>query len=78
MPHVGTGDNSPDPRSGKHGLVVNHDKTEGPSQSITFLGLGIDSVNQVTFVPDDKVGELLQLAGDMHNRTHTKLRHLQS
>ena len=62
----------------KHGLVVNHDKTEGPSQSITFLGLGIDSVNQVTFVPDDKVGELLQLAGDMYNRTHTKLRHLQS
>ena len=58
--------------------MVNPDKTEGPAQSITFLGLGIDSVDQVLFVPDDKVGELLQLAGDMRNRTHTKLRHLQS
>jgi hypothetical protein len=62
----------------RHGLVVNPDKTEGPAQSITFLGLGIDSVDQVLFVPDDKVGELLQLAGDMRDRTHTKLRHLQS
>ena len=38
-----------------HGLVENPDKTEGPAQSITFLGLGIDSISQRLYVPSDKV-----------------------
>ena len=31
---------------GSHELVVNKSKTEGPSQSITFLGLGLDSLER--------------------------------
>jgi hypothetical protein len=61
-----------------HGLVVNPGKTEGPAQSISFLGLGIDSRDRVIFVPEDKVSELLQLSGDMRTRTFTQRRHLQS
>ena len=61
-----------------HGLVENPDKTEGPAQSITFLGLGIDSISQRLYVPSDKVEELLQLSGDMASRNTTRLRHLQS
>ena len=61
-----------------HGLVENPDKTEGPAQSITFLGLGIDSISQRLYVPSDKVEELLQLSGDMASRDTTRLRHLQS
>lgn len=62
----------------RHGLVVNPDKTEGPSQSITFLGIGIDSTEQVLFLPQEKVVELRQVALDMASRASTKLRHLQS
>lgn len=61
-----------------HGLVINPDKTEGPSQSIQFLGLGLDSREQVLFVPEDKVQELLRLSGDMNAREFTHKRHLQS
>jgi hypothetical protein len=61
-----------------HGLVVNESKTEGPAQSMTFLGLGLDSRDQVIFVPEDKVNELLQLSGNMKSREFTQRRHLQS
>ena len=62
----------------QHGLIVNPDKTEGPSQSITFLGVGIDSVEQVLFLPQEKVTDLRQAASDMASRSSTKLKHLQS
>ena len=61
-----------------HGLEINPDKTEGPSQSIQFLGLGLDSREQVVFVPEDKVQELLALSADMSARQFTHKRHLQS
>jgi hypothetical protein len=38
-----------------HGLRVNEKKTEGPVQRMTFLGLGIDSVLQECYVPQDKL-----------------------
>ena len=61
-----------------HGLEINPDKTEGPTQSIQFLGLGLDSREQVVFVPDDKVQDLLRLSADMRGREFTRKRHLQS
>jgi len=48
-----------------HGLRANETKTEGPLQRLTFLGLGIDSVQQVTFVPDDKVNDIRSCIGRM-------------
>lgn len=61
-----------------HGLRVNPSKTEGPTQSIQFLGLGLDSREQVVYVPEDKAQELLQLSADMGSREFTYKRHLQS
>ena len=43
------------------GLVVNPDKTEGPSQSLSFLGVQIDSVSQTLRVTEERMQELLQL-----------------
>jgi hypothetical protein len=61
-----------------HGLRINEAKTEGPTQRITFLGLGLDSTTQTSFVPQDKVASLLQLAGDMRSRDSTQLRHVRT
>ncbi len=47
----------------QHGLAINETKTEGPAQRITFLGLGLDSVQQVMFVPDDKVSDIQTAIG---------------
>jgi hypothetical protein len=44
-----------------HGLRVNEAKTEGPAQQIVFLGLGLDSVLQESFVPHDKRSECIGL-----------------
>ena len=43
------------------GLVVNPDKTEGPLQCITFLGVEIDSVHRTLRVTEERMQELLQL-----------------
>ena len=47
-----------------YGLVVNPDKTEGPAQSLAFLGVQIDSVQQTLSVTADRVTELLQLLSE--------------
>jgi len=44
-----------------HGLRVNEAKTEGPLQRIIFLGLGLDSTLQESWVPEDKLGECRNL-----------------
>jgi hypothetical protein len=51
------------------GLVVNPDKTEGPSQRMSFLGVFIDSVEQTLRVTDDRVLELQQLLSDFRVST---------
>ena len=61
-----------------HGLVINEAKTEGPSQSIIFLGLGLDSVSQVTFVPSDKIADIKSLIGKALSSTTITRRSLQS
>ena len=49
-----------------HGLRVNEAKTEGPLQRIVFLGLGLDSVAQESFVPQDKRTECIGLLKRSH------------
>lgn len=46
------------------GLVVNPDKTEGPAQSLSFLGVQIDSVKQTLCVTEERMHELQQLLSD--------------
>ena len=46
------------------GLVVNPDKTEGPSQSITFLGVLFDSTTQTVACIPERVEELLRLLAE--------------
>ena len=43
------------------GLVVNPDKTEGPAQSLSFLGVQLDSVNQTVSCTPARVEELTAL-----------------
>jgi hypothetical protein len=43
------------------GLVVNPDKTEGPAQRITFLGVLFDSTTQTVACTPERVAELLSL-----------------
>ena len=43
----------------QYGLVVNPDKTEGPSQVISFLGIQIDSVHGTLSCTPDRLTELL-------------------
>ena len=43
------------------GLIVNPDKTEGPSQSLSFLGVQLDSVAQTVSCTSARVAELTAL-----------------
>ena len=43
------------------GLVVNPDKTEGPAQSLSFLGVQLDSVHQTVSCTPERVEELTAL-----------------
>ena len=43
------------------GLVVNTDKTEGPAQQLSFLGILLDSVNQTLACTPERVKELTSL-----------------
>lgn len=45
----------------RFGLVINRDKTEGPAQSIVFLGIQIDSLSQTLSCPPSRITELLAL-----------------
>jgi hypothetical protein len=43
------------------GLAISYKKLEGPCQSLTFLGIQIDSVHNTLSLPPDKVQQLTQL-----------------
>ena len=45
----------------EYGLIVNQQKTEGPAQQIQFLGIQLDSVNQILSVSDERVNEMILL-----------------
>jgi hypothetical protein len=62
----------------EHGLDINEAKTEGPAQRMVFLGLGLDSREQVLFVPDDKINKARALMGNFRTRSHTTRKHIQS
>ena len=44
------------------------DKTEGPAQSLTYLGLGLDTVQMTIYIPQDKIDKTLTKLKDCINR----------
>jgi hypothetical protein len=57
----------------RFGLVVNPDKTEGPSQRLSFLGVQLDSVHQTLSCTPARVAELISLLRSLrHQRVITR------
>jgi hypothetical protein len=60
------------------GLLVNPDKTEGPSQRITFLGIQLDSLSQTLSCTAQRVSELHSLLQPLRSQRIIRRRHLES
>ena len=60
------------------GVPIASDKTEGPSQCLTFLGVEIDALNQVVRLPPDKLSRLLDDLRAWGSRTSCTRRELES
>lgn len=54
------------------------EKTEGPVEVLSFLGLELDSVAMQTRIPDDKVKEVLEKIDSLLAKDRTTLRDMQS
>ena len=59
------------------GFAIAWDKTLGPSQRLTFLGLQIDSVAYSLSLPEDKVSNLYDLLFSFLHRSRASCRQLQ-
>jgi hypothetical protein len=60
------------------GLVVNPDKTEGPSQSLSFLGVQLDSVTQTVSCTPARVEELTTLLTSLLRQRIITRKHAES
>lgn len=60
------------------GVPLSEEKTEGPSTYITFLGLGINTINQTIFIPKDKVDTLKSMIHNVYTRRKVTLKVMQS
>ena len=60
------------------GLVVNPEKTEGPAQRITFLGVLFDSTTQTVACTPERVAELLTLLRDAVSQRQLRVTALQT
>ena len=60
------------------GFKINWSKVEGPAQSITFLGILLDSMSMTLELPSDKMAELRTLLLQYEGRTRASRRQLQS
>ena len=59
------------------GFSIAWEKTVGPSQCITFLGIQIDSCTATLSLPQEKVTQLLQLLTNFSKRSRASCRQLQ-
>jgi hypothetical protein len=62
----------------KLGVPLAADKSAGPATKLVFLGLEIDSVNQVVLVPEVKLVAIIRKVSDAVESSHLSLRALQS
>ena len=60
------------------GLVVNPDKTEGPEQRLSFLGVLLDSVAQTVSCTPERVVELTELLRALRRQRVIQRRHAES
>lgn len=60
------------------GLPMAADKTEGPAQRLTFLGIELDSLAMEARLPADKLQSLRALLADWAIRPHASVKELQS
>ena len=60
------------------GVPMSVDKTEGPCQSLTFLGIQLDTVNMRASVPADKMERIQQLLATWAGKTTATISELQS
>jgi hypothetical protein len=60
------------------GLVVNPDKTEGPSRSLSFLGIQLDSIAQTVSCTAARVAELTALLQSLRHQHIIQRRHAES
>ena len=60
------------------GFAVNHKKSVGPSQQVTFLGVMLDSVSMTMSIPPCKLQETRDAAVDWCKRSKATKRQLQS
>jgi hypothetical protein len=60
------------------GLVVNPDKTEGPSQRLSFLGVQLDSIDQTLSCTPARVAELTSLLRSLRRERVITRRHAES
>ncbi|XP_077863268.1 uncharacterized protein LOC144346270 [Saccoglossus kowalevskii] len=55
------------------GVPIAKEKVEGPSSTLTFLGIELDTVKMVIRLPDDKLNDLLQVLPTwLHKTSSTK------
>ncbi len=60
------------------GMPLDENKTEGPAEVITFLGIEIDSINMELRLPQEKLSELLNLLKKWRGMKSCRKRDLQS
>ncbi|XP_048757041.2 uncharacterized protein LOC130046337 isoform X1 [Ostrea edulis] len=60
------------------GVPINDKKTEGPTTKLTFLGLGIDTISQTIFIPEQKYIELKQALVYLSSSKKVTLTQMQS
>ena len=59
------------------GIPINHNKTEGPSISLSFLGIQLDTIANQASLPLDKVNKYTDLMQDFLNRKTVRLHEMQ-
>ena len=60
------------------GIPIAHEKTEGPSRVMTFLGIELDSEVMQATLPSDKIEKCRTLITQLLHRNKVRLRELQS
>ena len=60
------------------GVPIAHNKTEGPAQVLTFLGIELDSVNMQARLPDDKLHKYRTNVHHIANSSTCTLREIKS
>ncbi|CAH3107528.1 unnamed protein product, partial [Porites lobata] len=56
------------------GVPIAHEKTEGPSTTLQFAGITLDTINMEARLPDDKLQKCNAQLLDMHRRRKTTLK----